>query len=86
MKTGKKPIWLVWEIQIVKIENFKVQLQNLRVIADTEENGNLYKLIFEKELEDRNLDKSIFIVEKREINHMLGWEDLRKYVSQDRSD
>ena len=81
----KKKVWLVWEFQIVIIETAKVQLQSLRVIADTEEKGVIYKAIFEREKQWKfSKDELWFNVEEREINHMLGIEDLSGYVSRNR--
>jgi hypothetical protein len=81
----KKRVWLVWEIQIVVIETAKVQLQSLRVIADTKDKAAIYKAIFEREKKWKfNKDELWFSVEEREINHMLGIEDLNGYVSRNR--
>lgn len=81
----KKKVWLVWEFQIVIIETAKVQLQSLRVIADTEEKGTIYKAIFEREKQWKfSKDELWFELEEREINHMFGIEDLNRYVSRNR--
>lgn len=75
----KKCVWLIWQIQIEKIEHSMVQFQELRVIAGSEEKAKLYKSIFDREVKERDL-KGEFIIEKREINHMLGWQDLKRFV------
>jgi hypothetical protein len=81
----KKKVWLVWEFQIVTIETAKVQLQSLRVIADTEEKGVIYKAIFEREKQWKfTKDELWFELEEREVNHMFGIEDLNRYVSRNR--
>jgi len=81
----KKKVWLVWEFQIVTIETVKVQLQSLRVIADTEEKGVIYKAIFEREKQWKfTKDELWFELEEREVNHMFGIEDLNRYVSRNR--
>ena len=80
----RKYIWLVWQIGLERIGNSLVQLQDLRVIASSEEKADLCKSIFEKEVKDRDLKKSEFIIEEREINHMLGWQDLHRNICEGR--
>jgi len=83
-----RTIWLVWEIQILNVGKDKVQLQELRVIASSKKNAELYKKAFEEDRHVYPLDdeeNTWFIIESRELNHALGWQDLNRYISRNRN-
>lgn len=80
----RKLVWLVWQINIERIDTSLVQFQELRVIASSEDKAKIYKTIFEREVKEMNLKKSEFVIEGVEIDHMCGWQDLSKYISRKR--
>lgn len=75
----KRHVWLIWQVQVEKIDHLMIQLQELRVIASSEKKANIYKSIFKREVKEGDL-KGEFVIEKREINHMLGWQDLNRFI------
>lgn len=83
----KKTVFLVWEFEIITVDNSLVQLQILRAIASTRERGEIYK----KNLENLrnwqwklNKDKMWFQVDETQVDHCFGIEDLNKYVRRNR--
>ena len=80
-------VWLVWEFQIVDVGNDKVQLHHLRVIASSRENAVLYKKIFTRSRNNRSscaTKDTWFEIEERELDHALGFKDLKGFVSKRR--
>lgn len=79
----KKLVWLIWEMQMINIEDIKFQLQNLRVIASSEKNANIYKKMFERGRDNRSkcsVKDTSFVIEEREVDHALGFQDLSRGV------
>jgi len=79
-------VWLLWELQIIDVEGNKIQMQNLRVIASSEKNVNIYKEMFERDKKNRSLSTkdTEFVIEERELDHAFGFRDLSDDVRRKR--